>query len=284
MKTIAELATTSRTVRATCIQMAHDAREGHLSSALSCTDILVALFDSFLRLPDRGMQNNERDRFILSKGHACSAYYAVLAHHELIPSEMLSCYAMSDSALANHPCKYGLDILEMSSGSLGHGLGFATGRLYGLRLQNNPARCVVLLSDGECNEGSIWEAAMFACAKKLDRLLAIVDHNGTQAVGKYHELTGGYPLAERFKSFGWAVRTVNGHNLKELLSVLDDFPFEKGKPSVIIAETIPGAGVSFMRNDQVWFYRTPSAEELQRALAELASEPIHKGEVGAKGI
>lgn len=264
----------ARQLRATCIQLAHNGGEGHLSSALSCIDILVALYYCWLNVYPHDPINPQRDRFFMSKGHGVTALYAVMADTCFIPRDWLLKYAKTDSPLPNHPCKYALPILELSTGSLGHGLGIATGALYGLRLDKNYSRAIVLLSDGECNEGSVWEAAMFAAAQKLDNLLAIIDHNGVQAVGRSDEIMGFTSLEQKFQSFGWSAITINGNNLSEIISTLDKFPFEKGHPSAIIAKTISGKGVSFMEDQILWHYRTPSLEEVQMALIELGEHPI----------
>lgn len=154
---LAELERRARRIRATCVQMAFDGREGHLSSALSCVDILVALYYGWLRVSPATVRDRGRDRFLFSKGHACTALYAVLADRGFIPKSWLARYAQNNTMLPNHPCKHALPLLECSSGSLGHGLGVATGMLYGLRLDQVDARAIVLMSDGECNEGSVWE-------------------------------------------------------------------------------------------------------------------------------
>jgi transketolase len=272
-----ELTKMAGRIRATCVKMAFDAKESHLSSALSCVDILTVLFGGFLNYYDGGKSRKlERDRFILSKGHGCSALYATMAAFKIISPELLEEYSRTNSALPNHPCKYALPQLEISSGSLGHGLGIAGGILYGLRLdQNSKSRAVVLMSDGECNEGSVWEATMFAAAQKLTNLLAIVDYNGSQAVGKSDVLMGFTSLEEKFHSFGWEAISVNGNNISVLIDVLNKFPFSTEKPSVIIANTVSGAGVSFMEKDQIWFYRSPSRQDLDRALVEIGEEPLY---------
>jgi len=271
-----DLKKTAGRIRATCVKMAFDARESHLSSALSCVEILTALFGAFLNYYDGGKSNkSERDRFIMSKGHGCSALYAALAAFGIIPSKMLKEYSQTDSALPNHPCKHALPHLEISSGSLGHGLGIAGGILYGLRLKHNTtSRAVVLMSDGECNEGSVWEAAMFAAAQKLSNLLAIVDCNGSQAVGRNDVLTGFASLEKKFRSFGWNAISAAGNDVGVLIKTLNKFPFSPDKPSVIIANTVNGAGVSFMEKNQVWFYRSPSRDDLEKALAEIGEKPF----------
>ncbi len=263
-------------IRATCVKMAFDAKETHVSSALSCVEILTVLFGGFLNYCDGAKSNrSERDRFIMSKGHGCSALYAAMAAFGIIPRETLKGYSRTDSSLPNHPCKHALSYLEISSGSLGHGLGIAAGILYGLRLENNlKSRAVVLMSDGECNEGSIWEAAMFAAAQKLGNLVAIVDHNGSQAVGASYALMGFTSLEQKFRSFGWEAISVNGNDVGALIDALNKLPLLTGKPTAIIANTVSGAGVSFMEKNQVWFYRSPSKDDLDKALLEIGEEPL----------
>lgn len=274
---IIKLENNSKIIRATAIKMAVDAKESHLSSALSCTDILNVLFAEHLEFPNGGLNANpDRNRFIMSKGHACSSLYAVMALYGVIPVSMLKTYATTDSPLPNHPCKHALPKLEISSGSLGHGLGIAAGMLYGLRMDGKyKPRVFVLMSDGECNEGSVWEAAMFAAANKLGNLIAIVDNNGTQAVGRCDELMGHTCLEEKFKSFGWEAVTISGNSTGKLLDTLDSMPLSKTKPSAIIAKTVAGAGVSFIENKQEWFYRTPTRADLDAAVNELGVEPLN---------
>lgn len=261
----------ARRIRATCVRMAYDGREGHLSSALSYVDVLTALFYWWLQLSPETPDNPDRDRFILSKGHGCAAYYAVLADLGIIPREKLREYNRAFCSLPNHPCLHMLPELEMSSGSLGHGLNFATGLLYAMRLRGSGGRAVVLLGDGECNEGSVWEAAMTARAQRLDRLLAIVDYNGIQAVGKTDEITGNTSLEEKFRSFGWHAKTVDGTDFAAIVESLRDCPLGQGRPCAIIART--RMGISFME-DVVWHYRKPSEDDLRRALTELGVEPL----------
>lgn len=263
----------ARQIRATCVQMAHDGGQGHLSSSLTYVDVLVALYYNWLNVSSDNLLNPDRDRFILSKGHGCSPLYAIFADLGFIPKKWLFDYACEDSPLPNHPCTHALPLLENSSGSLGHGLGIATGILYGLRLKGSKSRAVVLLGDGECNEGSIWESAMFASAQNLDHLLAIVDYNGIQAVGHTDEIMGYTSLEEKFCAFGWGAQTIDGNNMAEICQTFADFPFEKGKPSAVIAYT--KAGVSFMEGEVLWHYRVPSDDDLFRAIKELDEFPIH---------
>jgi transketolase len=276
MARVEELQRIAGQIRATCVQMAFDARETHVSSALSCIEILTALFGGFLNYYDGAKSvRPERDRFIMSKGHGCSALYAAMAAFGVIDPLMLKDYSRTDSALPNHPCKHALPHLEISSGSLGHGLGIAGGILYGLRLAHNlSSRAIVLMSDGECNEGSVWEAAMFAAAQKFKNLLAIVDCNGSQAVGRSDALMGFTSLEDKFRSFGWNAISVNGNDITTLLDALGGFPFSPEKPSAIIANTVSGAGVSFMEREQIWFYRSPSSDDLDKALTEIGEKPL----------
>ena len=265
----AQLQEKAQHLRAICIKLAHTGREGHLNGALSSVEILIALYHYFLNITPENIADKNRDRFIFSKGHACTSWYAILYDKGLIPKDYLPTYAQNDSPLPSHPCSHMLPVIDWSSGSLGHGLGVATGMSYGHRLDNRPSRTAVLLSDGECNEGSTWEAAMFAATHKLDRLLAIVDFNGIQSIDKTKVLIGETSFAEKFESFGWSVREVDGHNTPALIDTLAEFPFTPGKPSVIVAKTVAGKGVSFMEDQVLWHYRAPSDEDLERALAEL---------------
>lgn len=276
--TIQDLERKARRLRATCVQMAHDGREGHLNGALSCMDLLVALFYGWMKnYPDNPKHEN-RDRFIFSKGHACTAYYAILADRGFIPLKWLTQYAENNSPLPSHPCLHALPVLEWSSGSLGHGLGVATGMSYGLKLNRSHARVVTLLSDGECNEGSTWEGAMFAAAQQLENLLVVVDYNRIQSVGRTDELNGFTSFEEKFKAFGWGTKTIDGHNLVEIIDALDKFPFEYGKPSALIAKTTAGRGVSFMEDQVLWHYRVPSGDDVRQALEELGEVPLYSRE------
>jgi transketolase len=273
---IAWLQTKAAAMRATCVQLAFDGKVGHLGSALSCVEGVVALYYRWLNLSPATIRDPDRDRFILSKGHACTAQYAALADRGFIPMEWLETYACKGAPLSDHPCRHALDLLECSTGSLGHGLGIATGMLYGLRLRGSTARAAVILSDGECNEGSVWESAMFAAAKGLENLVALVDYNRIQAVGRSDEIMGHTSLEEKFRAFGWGAVTVDGNDMAAVVDALDRFPLSPGRPSAIVLRTEKGAGVSFMRDRALWHYRVPSANDLRGALAELGAEPIHR--------
>jgi len=238
-------------------------------------DAIVALYGGWLNVNESNRGADDRDRFILSKGHACTALYAVLAQRGFIPAQWLADYACYGKPLSDHPCKHALELLEMSSGSLGYGLGVAAGMLYGLSLRSVYPRAVVLMSDGECNEGSVWEAAMFAAAKQLGNLVALVDYNGIQAVGRSDEIMGHTSIEQKFRAFGWAARTINGNDMPEVVDALWSLPLEPDKPSAIVLKTLKGAGVSFMQDKTLWHYRVPSDEDLQNALDELGEVPWH---------
>lgn len=273
--TNAELETIARKVRATCVQMAFDGREGHLSSSMSCIDALVALYGGWLNVDPDNPKDPNRDRFLFSKGHAVTALYATLAAFGHIPASSLSTYGQENSPLQNHPCCHLMPQIEISSGSLGHGLGMATGMHHGMELDQRPGRVVVLMGDGECNEGSVWEAAAFACARKQTNLLAIVDNNNVQAVGTADELLGFTSFEDKFRAFGWSARTIDGNDMAAFRAALGDVPFEAGRPSAIISKTKGGAGVSFMEDKILWHYRCPDKEEVSAALDEIGDIPLY---------
>jgi transketolase len=270
----AELARRAQQSRATCLAMAFLGREGHLTSAMSCVDILTALYSGWLNVSPGAPRAPDRDRFLFSKGHAASAYYVALAQAGFLPVEELATYGHAGSRLPSHPCQLMLPVVEMSAGSLGHGLGIGTGMLYGMQLDGRAGRVAVLMSDGECNEGSVWEAAAFACAHKQDRLVAIVDNNNMQAVGRTDMLLGHTRFEDKFAAFGWAVRVVDGNDVGAVLGALEATPFEAGRPSAIVAKTVGGAGVSFMENNTAWHYNQLNADTLKQALDEISEQPL----------
>lgn len=260
----------SKELKATCIRLAHDGKEGHLNGALSSVDLLIALYYGFLRVDPQNPKSPNRDRLLFSKGHACTSLYAILADRGFIPKDWLSKYATNDTPLPSHPCVHALPILETSAGSLGHGFGVASGIAYSQQLRGDTARVVALISDGECNEGSTWEAAMFAATHKLSNLLVVVDYNGIQSVGRTAELMGSAESVEKkFQSFGWKTCLTNGHDIPGMIEVLNRTPFDSGCPSAVIARTRAGSGVSFIEDQVLWHYRVPSDDDLKRALAEL---------------
>jgi len=251
-------------IRSNCVEMSYNGQEGHLGSALSCVDILVALYSHFNLDPD----DESRDRLYFSKGHACSALYATLAEFDFLDQSDLYNYAQHGEALTPHPDKNLLSILEMSAGSLGHGLGIACGAAYALKQQGSKSRCIVLMGDGECNEGSVWEAAQFAAAHKLDNLLVVVDYNRIQSIGRTDDIAGRMDLGDKFEAFGWDSDWADGHDIDDLLDAWE-CKHKKGMPTVVVAYTTAGKGVSFMEDQILWHYRVPDKDEVERALEEI---------------
>jgi len=258
----------ARTIRRDALQMVQEAKASHIGSALSIADILAVLYTNVLRFASDSPSGANRDRFILSKGHACVAVYAALAGVGVIPKEQLATYGQDHSVLMNH-ISHKVPGVEFSTGSLGHGLPFGVGKALAAKRAGEDWRTFVLMSDGELDEGSNWEAMLFAAHHGLDNLVAIVDYNKLQSLTTIAKTLGLEPLADKFKAFGWAVREVDGHDHSALVRDLGGVPWTPGKPSILIAHTIKGKGVSFMENKVEWHYRSPNDEELARALAEL---------------
>jgi len=253
-------------LRADVVQMSHRAKAAHLASALSCLDVLTVLYGQVLNIDPAQPQHPDRDRFILSKGHAAAALYAALAWKGLIAPDQLLTYGEQHSLLEEHPSPK-LPGVEAATGSLGHGLPIGNGMALAARIQDQSYRVFVLMSDGECNEGSVWEAAMFAAAQGLDHLTAIVDFNKWQATGRSQAVLQLDPLADKWASFGWAVTELDGHDHDQLLAALTQTP--SGRPHAIIAHTVKGKGVSFMEDDNNWHYRVPTEQEVLDAKVEL---------------
>jgi transketolase len=232
-------------------------------------DLLTVLYSGVLRVNPAQPDWPDRDRFILSKGHGCAGVYAVLAETGFFPLSWLDDFYQDGSRLAGHITHTGLPGVDASTGSLGHGLSIACGMALAGKRDERPYRVFTLLSDGECDEGSTWEAVLFAPHHRLDNLVAIVDYNKIQSLGTVKEVLDLDPLAAKWEAFGWAVREIDGHNFDQVESALKGIPFEPGRPSCIIAHTVKGKGVSFMENKLLWHYRSPDEQELRRALAEL---------------
>lgn len=260
------LPTLAAQLRADIVQLSHQAKAAHLASALSCVDILTVLYGEVLNIDPAQPQHFDRDRFILSKGHAAAALYATLAWKGIIERDQLLNYGKKGSLLEEHPSPK-LPGIEAATGSLGHGLPIANGMALAGRIQNQSYRVFVLMSDGECNEGSVWEAAMFAARHGLDQLTAIVDFNKWQATGRSREVLQLDPLAEKWASFGWAVTELDGHDHQKLYEAL--IQKMSGKPHMIVAHTVKGKGVSFMEDDNNWHYRVPNEQEVLTAKQEL---------------
>ncbi|MDP2342922.1 MAG: transketolase [Deltaproteobacteria bacterium] len=256
----------ARDIRARVIEISHNNEVPHLASNLSCIDLLVATYWGYLDVHPVQPPSAPRDRFILSKGHAASALYAALAQLGFIADAELDSIAQNGSRLAEHPSRKTPGV-EAATGSLGHGLGIGIGLALADRMLGHQHRVVVLMSDGEQNEGSVWEAAMFAPRHRLSRLTALVDFNGWQATGRSRDVLALEPLAEKWRAFGWDVAEVDGHDMTAVVGMLNR-PDVVG-PKMIIAHTVKGKGVSFMEDDNNWHYRVPTADEVVRAHREL---------------
>ncbi len=255
-------------IRAQALRMVHRAKSAHIGSSFSAADLIAVLYSGVLHIDPSRPDWSDRDRFILSKGHACAAVYAVLAEQGFLPQEWLATYYLNGSHLPGH-ITHGIPGVEVSTGSLGHGLSIGCGMALAAKRDSRAYRIFVLLSDGECDEGSTWEAALFAPHHRLDNLVAIVDYNKIQSFGTVKEVLGLEPLAEKWQAFGWMVQEIDGHDFEQIEKALLGIPFEPGRPSCIIAHTVKGKGVSFMENQLAWHYLSPDDKQLAQALAEL---------------
>ena len=259
-------------IRKRVLEMCYSAGSGHIGSSFSIVEILTALYFRCMRIPTEGEKGSDRDRLILSKGHGCPTLYAALCDRGFLPESVLDGFCRDGGVLEQHPTrnpKYGIDV---SSGSLGHGLSIGAGMALSGKLNGEEHRVFVIMSDGEANEGSTWEAVLFAAQHGLDNLVVIVDYNKMQALGKTCDIIGLDPFSSKWEAMGWAAREVDGHDFSEVVPTLEQVPFLSGKPSVIIAHTVKGKGVSFMENDLLWHYRCPEEEEYQKAMCELCKE------------
>jgi transketolase len=256
-------------LRGKVVEMSHAAQAAHLASSLSCADILAAAYWHVLRLDPSRPKDPHRDRFILSKGHAAAALYAVLAMRGFFPISELDTYCKDGGRLAEHPPANLLPGVEAATGSLGHGLPLGCGMALSGRIKGETFRVFALLSDGENNEGSVWEAAMFASAQKLENVCVIVDYNKWQATARSDETLMLAPLRDKWAAFGWDASEIDGHNIAALAEAMQRVPNGSGKPVALIAHTVKGKGVSFMEDDNNWHYRAPTADELARAHREL---------------
>lgn len=259
----------ARRVRVHVLRMTSRGGSSHVGSAFSIADILAVLYGGIMRHDPKQPRLAERDRFILSKGHAGSAVYATLAEVGYFSTEELSKHYQDGSLFSGHVSHKGIPGVELSTGSLGHGLGVGVGMAKALKLAEQAARVFVLMSDGECDEGTVWEAALFAQHHALDNLVAIVDYNKIQSLAPVAETLSLEPFRQKWGSFNWAVVEADGHDHASLAKALGSLPVRIGRPTVVIAHTIKGKGVSFMENTVLWHYRTARGDEFDRALKEL---------------
>jgi transketolase len=268
-KNVEDLASVCRTTRRQIVEMITAAKSGHPGGSLSAVEILVTLFFSKLRHDPSNPAWEDRDRFILSKGHAAPVLYSVLAQSGYTPAEELNHLRRIGSMYQGHPDRRFIPALEASTGSLGQGLSIGLGMAQGAKLDGRSTRVYVVLGDGEIQEGQIWEAAMYASYNKVDNCVAIVDYNRIQLDGFVKDILDVEPLADKWKGFGWHVIEVDGHSIPALLSAWDEAEKTKAIPTVVIAHTVKGKGVSFMENNPKYHGVAPSDAELQIALQEI---------------
>lgn len=259
----------ARRMRLKLVEMSHAAKTPHLGSALSCVEILIAAYWGVLRINPSQPNSPGCDRFILSKGHAASALYVALAYRGFFPREDLDDFASHSKALPEQPAPGCAPGVDLATGSLGHGLPVGAGMALSALIQGSDYKVFVVMSDGECNEGSVWEAAMFAPSKKLENLLVIIDYNKWQATGRVDEVMSMDPLVNKWKAFGWNACEVDGHDINALRDAMNTTGKSTGKPTAIIAHTTKGKGVSFMEDDNNWHYRIPNLEEVNAVKVEL---------------
>jgi transketolase len=263
---LAQLQLMARRIRGKVIELSHKEGTPHLGSSLSCVDLLVAVYwGGVLAIDPQNPTDPGRDRFILSKGHAATTLYATLAYRGFFPAEVLDSYMEPGSCLAEQPSPGCVPGVEVATGSLGHGLSLGLGMALAGRIQGRTYRVFVVLSDGECNEGSVWEAALFAPAHRLDNVVVLVDYNKWQATGRSNEIMALHPLREKWEAFGWNAAELDGHDLGALVEALRNVPFGGGKPTALIAHTVKGKGIPFMEDDNNWHYRSPDADEVRTA-------------------
>ena len=260
----------AKQIRRVILEQSKRAHVGHIGSALSVTDIIAALYDGVLRVSEP--KDPERDRFVLAKGHAMLAVHAALFLKGWLTQEELNTYCGDGTMLGVHP-EYGLRGVDFASGSLGQGLSMAAGAALAARLQQSPRRAFALLSDAECDEGSVWEAIMFAAHHQLSNLVAIVDLNGQQALGYTDQVLSLQPMAARWRAFGWDVHEVDGHNVDALQETIADLDTAAGPPHVLIARTTFGKGVSYMEGKIKWHYWPMSDPEYRQAVQEIEAMP-----------
>ena len=259
----------SKEIRKKILKMMFEAQGTHIGSCLSCVEILTVLYFKILRISPKKPWAEDRDRFILSKGHAAAALYATLAQRGFAPEKILDSYCKDGGKLPGHSTRGCMPGVEVSTGSLGHGLPMGAGMALAGKRDGKNYRVFILMSDGECDEGSNWEAALFASHHKLDNLTAIIDDNKLQAFGRTNEVLNLEPLAKKWEAFGWQVKEIDGHNFSQIEKVFSKIPFKKNKPSLVIAHTVKGKGVSFMENKLEWHYKNLTEELYKSALKEL---------------
>ncbi len=256
-------------VRKMILEGVHSAKSGHPGGSLSAADILTYLYKEEMNVDPKNPKNPDRDRFVMSKGHASPLVYAVLAEFGFIPKEDIKTFRKADSYLQGHPDMKGTNGVDMSTGSLGQGISAACGMALAGKYDKKDYRVYAILGDGECEEGQVWEAAMFAAHYKLDNLCAFLDFNGLQIDGDITEVMNPTPFDKKFEAFGWNVIVIDGHNFEEIEKAVECAKATKGKPTMVIANTTKGKDVSFMENDANWHGAAPNDEQFEKGMADI---------------
>lgn len=264
-----EIALHAYKARKTALTGIYNAQSGHPGGSLSICDILSVLYFEVMNVDPANPKMEDRDRFVLSKGHCAPALYAMLAEKGFFPESDVYTLRQTTSYIQGHPDMKGIPGIDMSTGSLGQGISAANGMALAAKLKDKDYRVYTILGDGELEEGQVWEAAMFAAHYKLDNLTAFVDNNGLQIDGKITDVMNSEPIDEKFRAFGWNVITINAHDYNDILDAVEEAKATKGKPTVIIAKSVKGKGVSFMENNPAWHGAAPKKEEFEKAIAEL---------------
>lgn len=273
MLTTRELQLKSIQYRKTILSIIKDSGAGHTGGSLSCVDILNVLYNRILNVSPQNFTDPNRDRYVQSKGHSVEALYTVLADTGFYPPTALNTLGRYNSPFIGHPTRK-VNGIEQNTGALGHGLSVAVGMALAAKKDGRPYKVYTLLGDGELAEGSNWEASMTAAHFQLDNLVVVVDRNGLQITGSTEEVNHLEPLADKFKAFGYAVKSVDGNNVAALVNIFEKVPFEPDKPSLILAQTVKGCGVSFMENAVNWHHKVPSDEEFAHAIRELEAAEV----------
>jgi transketolase len=266
-----ELARKSVKYRKNILKYIYGAKAGHTGGSLSCVDVINVLYNDAMNVGPENFTSPDRDRYIQSKGHCVEALFVVLADKGFFPESDLETLCQYKSHYIGHPTRK-VKGVEQNTGALGHGLSLSVGTAIAAKLDNRKYRVFTLLGDGELPEGSNWEAALTAAHYKLDNLCAIIDNNKLQISGSTKDVCNTDPIDQKFESFGWAVRHVDGHDFKQLKAAFDEMPFHEGKPSLVIAHTIKGKGVSYMENELKWHHGVPSEKQYETAMQELDAE------------
>lgn len=263
-----QLVQISNQIRGKLVELSHTCKTAHLGSALSCVDILVVLYKEILNINPLDSKLDDRDRFILSKGHAANALYVILSECGFFPSTLLETIGHPGSKLEEHPGVDSVPGVEIASGSLGHGLPIGLGMAAAAELHNKKFNVIALLSDGECNEGTVWEAAMFASGHAISNITVLIDFNKWQATDRSCEVMALQPFSAKWQAFGWDAVEIDGHDHEEIFKAVSNV-LNTDKPTAIICHTVKGKGISFMEDDNNWHYRIPNEEEVELAKKEL---------------